>query len=101
LAASVAWALGAAIAGCRLGDAGAGRRIADRRLDRARVLSHWFLDALVHAPELPLAGSNSTMVGAGLWNNMPLALGIEALILVAGSCCTCPAPDSRRQRDSG
>jgi membrane-bound metal-dependent hydrolase YbcI (DUF457 family) len=48
------------------------------------VFSHWLLDALVHAPELPLAGEHSTKVGFGLWNSMPVALAVEALIAVGG-----------------
>ncbi len=50
----------------------------------AAVFSHWLLDALVHVPEMPLAGSGSTRVGLGLWQNMPLALVVESLVLVAG-----------------
>jgi hypothetical protein len=48
------------------------------------VFSHCLLDALVHAPELPFAGTNSMKVGMGLWQNMPVALAAEAFILVAG-----------------
>ncbi len=48
------------------------------------VLSHWFLDALVHVPELPIAGENSAKVGLGLWQSMPTALAIEAFIALGG-----------------
>ncbi len=45
----------------------------------AVVLSHWFLDLLVHVPDLTLAGSPPKL-GLGLWNypliEMPLELGI-------------------------
>lgn len=45
----------------------------------AVVLSHWFLDLLVHAPDLTLAGSPPKF-GFGLWNypmiEIPLELGI-------------------------
>lgn len=45
----------------------------------AVVLSHWFLDLLVHVPDLTLAGSPPPM-GLGLWNypmiEMPLELAI-------------------------
>jgi len=50
----------------------------------AAVWSHWLLDALVHRPELPLAGATSPKVGLGLWQNMPVALGVEAAVVVAG-----------------
>lgn len=43
------------------------------------VLSHWFLDLVVHVPDLTLAGSPPRL-GLGLWNHpaieMPLELGI-------------------------
>lgn len=43
------------------------------------VLSHWFLDLLVHVPDLTLAGSPPKL-GLGLWNHpaieMPLELGL-------------------------
>lgn len=50
----------------------------------AAVFSHWLLDALVHAPELPLAGKGSLKIGLGLWNQMTVALVVEAVIVVAG-----------------
>lgn len=50
----------------------------------AAVFSHWLLDAIVHAPELPLAGGGSLKVGLGLWQNMPLALLLEALLVLGG-----------------
>ena len=48
------------------------------------VFSHWLLDALVHAPEMPIAGESSRKLGLGLWNSMPAALFVEALITLAG-----------------
>lgn len=52
----------------------------------AAVFSHWLLDALVHAPELPVAGPTSTKVGFWLWQTMPVALSMEAFIALAGLC---------------
>ena len=52
----------------------------------AAVFSHWLLDALVHRPELPLAGEHSLKVGLGMWSSMPVALSIEALVTVSGLC---------------
>ena len=48
------------------------------------VFSHWLLDAVVHIPEIPLAGESSPKVGLGLWQHMTLALGFESLVLLAG-----------------
>lgn len=46
------------------------------------VLSHWFLDWLVHASDLTMAGGEKKF-GLGLWNNpaiaMPLEIGITGL----------------------
>jgi hypothetical protein len=48
------------------------------------VLSHWFIDLLVHTKDLTLWGAPPKM-GLGLWNypaiEMPLELGITALAL--------------------
>jgi hypothetical protein len=50
----------------------------------AAVLSHWLLDALVHRPELPLAGGAAPVMGIGLWRHMPVALTLEATIVAVG-----------------
>ncbi len=49
------------------------------------VFSHWLLDALVHRPELPVTGATSHQVGLGLWNNMPVALVVEAALVLVGT----------------
>ena len=48
------------------------------------VFSHFILDWLVHIPELPLAGAESTRIGLGLWRNLPLAWTIEVSITLLG-----------------
>ncbi len=50
----------------------------------AAVFSHWVLDVLVHVPELPLLGAASPRLGLGLWNHLPLALAVEALLVIGG-----------------
>ena len=49
------------------------------------VLSHWFLDLLVHVPDLTLWGSPPKL-GLGLWNypaiEMPLELGVTLAALL-------------------
>jgi hypothetical protein len=65
----------------------------------AAVFSHWILDALVHAAELPIAGYGSARVGLGLWDRMPLALTVEAAVVVAGLWLYVPgAPLSRTRK---
>jgi len=48
------------------------------------VFSHWLLDALVHRAELPLAGGATPQVGLALWDHMPVALVIEAAMVLLG-----------------
>lgn len=43
------------------------------------VLSHWFLDLLVHAPDLTLAGGPPKL-GLGLWNHPAIEMPLELLI---------------------
>jgi hypothetical protein len=48
------------------------------------VVSHWVLDLVVHAPDLPLFPGDSPKLGLGLWNN-PLATAIvEGSIFLLG-----------------
>jgi len=49
----------------------------------AVVLSHWFLDLLVHVPDLTLAGSPPKL-GFGLWNHPSIEMPLE-LALTLGS----------------
>jgi hypothetical protein len=50
----------------------------------AVVLSHWFLDALVHRPDLPLAPGSDVRVGLGLWNSVGATLTLESLMFAVG-----------------
>ena len=47
------------------------------------VLSHWFLDLLVHVPDLTIAGSPPKL-GLGLWNYPAIEMPLE-LILTFGA----------------
>ena len=49
------------------------------------VMSHWFLDLIVHSPDLPLLGDNSLKVGLGLWNYPVATFLLEAALLAAGA----------------
>jgi len=83
LLATIGWSALAAAAGFVIaGPLTARWRIA--ALLALAVSSHWFLDALVHAPELPLVGMDSPKVGLGLWRNMPAAMVAEAVIVAVG-----------------
>ncbi|WP_345977559.1 hypothetical protein [Sulfurimonas sp. HSL3-7] len=48
------------------------------------VLSHWFLDLIVHTPDLPLWNDDSTKLGFGLWNNAIATYALEAALLGGG-----------------
>jgi hypothetical protein len=47
------------------------------------VLSHWFLDAVVHRPDLPLTPGGAQRIGLGLWNSIPGTLLLEVALFVA------------------
>jgi hypothetical protein len=48
------------------------------------VVSHWFLDAVVHRPDLLLVPGGATRIGLGLWNSRPGTVLVESGIFVAG-----------------
>ncbi|HEU4522333.1 MAG TPA: hypothetical protein VFT12_10040 [Thermoanaerobaculia bacterium] len=49
----------------------------------ALVVSHWFLDLIVHRPDLPLY-PGGPKVGFGLWNSVGITVAIELSLLAAG-----------------
>ena len=51
----------------------------------ALVVSHWLLDALVHAPDLPLYPGSATMAGLCAWSSLPLTLAIELPVFALGA----------------
>ena len=76
LVAAAGWALLAA----------AGGRLLFRRWRVAAalagaVLSHWALDAVSHAPDLPL-WPGGPLVGLGLWNSLPATILLEGGLFV-------------------
>ena len=48
------------------------------------VASHWFLDLIVHLPDLPLVGDDSTRLGLGLWRNLSATIAVELLVFLVG-----------------
>jgi hypothetical protein len=74
LLAGLAWSAVAATVTFALGRPLGGARRRGALLMAAAVFSHWLLDALVHVPELPLAGSGSARVGLGRGRRLGLAL---------------------------
>jgi len=50
----------------------------------ALVPSHWFLDAVVHRPDLPLIPGGDFRVGLELWRSFPATLTVELALLAIG-----------------
>lgn len=50
----------------------------------ATILSHWFVDLVVHRPDLPLAPGEGPRLGLGLWNSLPATLAVEGGLLAVG-----------------
>jgi hypothetical protein len=48
------------------------------------IVSHFLLDVVVHAPDLPVAGQYSPRLGLGLWNHPGATLALELATLLAG-----------------
>ena len=51
----------------------------------ALVVSHWVLDWITHAPDMPLwPTASSPRLGLGLWNSIPATIVVEGLLWIAG-----------------
>jgi membrane-bound metal-dependent hydrolase YbcI (DUF457 family) len=48
------------------------------------VVSHWFLDWIMHRPDLPLYPGGGPVFGLGLWNFLPGSLLLELAIFAIG-----------------
>jgi membrane-bound metal-dependent hydrolase YbcI (DUF457 family) len=49
------------------------------------VLSHWFLDLLVHTADLPLSPFGDSKFGLGLWNHVFVSLALETVLFLLGA----------------
>ena len=49
------------------------------------VLSHWFLDLIVHTTDLPLTPFSDYKVGFGLWNYFAATLIVETILFLGGA----------------
>ncbi|MDP1725880.1 MAG: hypothetical protein Q8M15_03785 [Bacteroidota bacterium] len=48
------------------------------------VLSHWFLDLIVHRPDLPLLPGDTSRFGFGLWNYPLITALLELIFFLSG-----------------
>jgi membrane-bound metal-dependent hydrolase YbcI (DUF457 family) len=79
LAAAIAWGLAlAAVYSFRY------RSVRNALVIAFLVVSHWLLDALVHAPDLPLLPGFDTRIGLGLWNSKAATIAVEIPLFAAG-----------------
>lgn len=82
LAASLLWSAATFLLARYLWRAGAATKVG--LVLGLAVFSHFILDFVVHAPELPVLGRDSTKLGLGLWNHMAVALTLEMSLVAAG-----------------
>lgn len=61
------------------------------------VASHWFLDLLVHVPDLPV-GLHGPRLGLGLWNHPALAMALELSLLWLAIWISLPAAGRHGRR---
>lgn len=61
-----------------------GRRMVGGVLTGALVLSHWFLDLLVHRQDLGLLGDGPPKLGFALWDHPHIAIPLELGLLLIG-----------------
>jgi hypothetical protein len=80
LAGSAAWAVAAAIVVALLSPAG--RRFVDGFVIGALVLSHWFLDLIVHRRDLALVRDEGEKFGYALWDQPALVIPLELGLLL-------------------
>jgi hypothetical protein len=59
------------------------------------ILSHFLLDVVVHAPDLPVWGQDSPKLGLGLWNNPTATILLELVTLAAGVAVYAGFPSRR------
>jgi hypothetical protein len=79
LAAVIGWALAFGVVYRSLG-----RPLAAAATTAVLVISHWVLDFLTHAPDLPLVPGIDSKVGLGLWSSWIGTLIVEWLLFAAG-----------------
>jgi hypothetical protein len=61
----------------------------------ACVVSHWLLDMISHAPDLPVRFSGGMKVGMGLWDSVAATLVVELALFAGGIALYLSATRSR------
>ena len=63
----------------------AGRRPVAFMVVALASFSHWLLDLVMHTPDMPLLGDDSTKLGLGLWDHFAIGLVLELVLLAAAT----------------
>lgn len=82
LVGAAGWAIAAGIATSLLTPKGS--KLVASFIIGALVLSHWFLDLIVHRHDLPLVSDADHKLGYGLWDQPLLEMPLELGLLLAG-----------------
>lgn len=85
LVAAFGWAAAAAALWYTVPTRDTARRVRAAGVIAVAVASHWFLDLVVHLPDLPLAGNASPKLGLGAWRSLSLTWTLELGLLAAGT----------------
>jgi len=92
LLAGLVWALSAGLQSWRRWGARAGLGVG------LAVISHWFLDALVHTPDMAVTLDMRSAVGLGLWMRPLLEWAVETGIIVLGWALLRPSTAGRARK---
>jgi hypothetical protein len=84
LVGAVAWALVGAAAYYSWPTRDTNRHWQASAIVGAAVFSHFWLDVLVHVPDLTIAGEGTPALGLGLWRSVSATIAAELLVLGAG-----------------
>lgn len=84
LFATFVWAFVVYIMFCVLSPKQARHKTRKATILAVAVLSHWFLDLIVHTPDLPVFDNSSVKLGFGLSNNAIASYSLESSFLLLG-----------------
>jgi len=82
LVGSIGWGIAAALV--TMPFTPAGRKLVDGLIIGLLVVSHWFLDLIVHRHDLPLVHDHEEKLGFGLWDLPLVVIPLEMGLLFAG-----------------
>ena len=66
----------------------------------ALVVSHWFIDWIVHVPDLTLTPWGASRNGLGLWRSIAATLAVEVPLFIAGTAVYVATTRARNRKGS-